>query len=580
MKKQFLKIVTLALLVSGLSSCDLFGDKGSANTANYIEITTASDLIQMNKSSSNYKLINDIVIPSDEWTPITEFTGILEGNNYSISNIKISSLGVDGLGFFGNLKGGTVKNLTLKDVNITGSNAGGLVGKSSLSTVIDNVSVYGTVGKSIGYNIGGIVGYTEPGITMTNCTNYATVLGGETVGGVVGYSAKKVSNSNAMKSTFKNLTNKGNVNGVEGVGGIIGAFNQDYEYGSSVELCKNDGVVMGTDGVGGIVGGIEPKRQSSTNIYVNITSCENRKSVEGITKVGGILGAGGTFLDTISNCENYGKVTGSEEVGGIGGWVDHRSYIENCSNAANISGKVVLGGIVGSGGNISNCQTTSGYSVNTTGGSVSVTSTNGPKYDNGTFVGGIAGYGNEIIGCTNNMNVTSNNSTSGTTLYCIGGVAGLSIGNLKNNINNGKVNIDSTSDAVGGVSGRHAINLAGKDFVVQANQNKASVTGGKRVGGLIGYFYNFQYYAGGWKYYYNKCTVVSNENRGDITGLSGETAGLIAHAAAENSKTAITLTSNANYGNITSNVGKAAQIVYTNSNVTVDASNEAGGSII
>ena len=84
--------------------------------------------------------MNDIDLSSySNWDPIGDdsagFTGVLDGNGYTISNLTINRPDEDGVGLFAiigdpsTMSGGEVRNLGIECVDIVGNTGvGGLVG--------------------------------------------------------------------------------------------------------------------------------------------------------------------------------------------------------------------------------------------------------------------------------------------------------------------------------------------------------------------------------------------------------------------------------------------------------------------
>ena len=97
----------------------------------------------------------------------TPFTGVFDGNGYTISNLTISGKGF--LGLFGRLESGAeIKNLGVVDVDIIGSddNVGGLVGYNS--GTLSNIYITGSVGGK--NDIGGLVGNNSGGVVVNSTT--------------------------------------------------------------------------------------------------------------------------------------------------------------------------------------------------------------------------------------------------------------------------------------------------------------------------------------------------------------------------------------------------------------------------
>lgn len=152
--------------------------------------------------SGSYFLVNDIEIPEEtEWIPIgatgttdaspTPFSGELDGNGYSIKNLKITT-GGDLKGLFGTLTNATVTNLTLEvDININKRQVGAVAGSMQGETLIERVAVRGSIEGL--ENVGGIVGRVQTDNNypyynkIRNCYVNATVKS-QTMqaGGIVG----------------------------------------------------------------------------------------------------------------------------------------------------------------------------------------------------------------------------------------------------------------------------------------------------------------------------------------------------------------------------------------------------------
>lgn len=221
------------------------------------EAGSASELIEALSNNENVKLSGNIDLSEIAWTPIAEYSGILDGNGYAIKNLT----GENGL--FDKISGATIKNLTLENVNITatsyhtGAVAGYAIKNSEKQTVIENVTVSGTVNGGE-YYTGGLLGADSNYDTVIkDCVNNATVVGGSNyTGGIVGYATRG--------SVITGCTNNGSVSGGSFVGGIVGfAAGDDTMANLSVVIsdCVNTGKVEVTnttvgwaDCVGGIVG--------------------------------------------------------------------------------------------------------------------------------------------------------------------------------------------------------------------------------------------------------------------------------------------------------------------------------------
>ena len=252
----------ITILATQLTSeKDSFDELYDANASYPGEANSASELLEALNGNMNVKLGADIDLTGIAWTPIASYSGNFDGAGHTISGLK----GENGL--FDELSGATIKNLNLANVDIdatsnhTGAVAGYIVKSQGKQTVIDNVTVSGTVNGG-DYYVGGLVGADSNYDTVIkNSTNNATVVAnGQQVGGIVGYATRK--------TIIENCVNNGNVTGGSFVGGIIGMASGDDdmpERSIIVKDCVNNGDVAETatgpavtwqGGVGGIIGNV------------------------------------------------------------------------------------------------------------------------------------------------------------------------------------------------------------------------------------------------------------------------------------------------------------------------------------
>lgn len=239
-------------------------------------------------NNANAVLTTNIDLESREWKPICDYSGIFNGNNYTISALKITKTASNS-GLFGNISG-EIKNITVKgDVSLSsdGSNIGGVVGVAN-GAVIYNVSSFvnisnadcelkhiggiiggietneTTVNKCIYYGsmnisnsidcIGGIVGYANKGGRINNCANVGTVTTSKSAaftGGILGY-------VNNTVATVKNCYNYGTVsngNDKTHCGAIIGyaksfgSVTNNYYLGNSASIAYGSDSVSGAEAI-------------------------------------------------------------------------------------------------------------------------------------------------------------------------------------------------------------------------------------------------------------------------------------------------------------------------------------------
>jgi filamentous hemagglutinin family protein len=162
-------------------------------STSFMLVHTGADLqnISMNEGGT-YALAGNISSGLSSFTPISFFSGVLNGQGYTISNLTINLPGVDNVGMFTNLNTSALYNFSLTNSTIIGHNnvgalaayTTGLVGDPPQGANISNVFVSATVTGN--NNVGGFVGNLGYGGTLTNVLYHGTVTGNDSVGGLVG----------------------------------------------------------------------------------------------------------------------------------------------------------------------------------------------------------------------------------------------------------------------------------------------------------------------------------------------------------------------------------------------------------
>ena len=236
------------------------------------------------------------------------FTGTFDGNGKTISGLTkplfdvssgnilnlnlVSTVGIDGNGALANiLDGGTIDSVSF---------TGDISGESDLYMGFAPVGIGGLVGLQIGATIsnsyaagtvdgdnyvGGLVGFQYVG-DISNSYATSTVTGsGDNVGGLVGFQfLGGISNSYATST----VTGSG-----DNVGGLVGFSSGTISY----SYASGD-VRGGAYDIGGLVGEV--------NLFGSITNSYATGNVEGIGKVGGLVGFSS---GTISYSYGYGEAT-------------------------------------------------------------------------------------------------------------------------------------------------------------------------------------------------------------------------------------------------------------------------------
>ena len=195
-----------------------------------------------NKDTQKARLYADIVLTSDKlgkdyrqanWTTLTSFSGVFDGNGHSISGICV--VGNKECSMFGSLYG-TVKNLTIKnscfiDTETTTYFGGGIADDMVASALIENCRLESDVYVNGGY-AGGFVGNLKGG-KVSKCSSDATVtaLSSGNAGGICGV---------MQYGTIENCRFGGTLSCTNRAGGIVSYVN--YNSGDSyVKNCYSIG---------------------------------------------------------------------------------------------------------------------------------------------------------------------------------------------------------------------------------------------------------------------------------------------------------------------------------------------------
>jgi hypothetical protein len=466
------------------------------------------------------------------------FSGVLDGNGHEISGISMSASNY-GVGLFAYLHNASISNLVISgELETTTQNyfnqdaAGALAIRSSGTLTLTGITNHSTVSGLA--KVGGLVGYVENALLVMSSSNYGTVSGSDgRVGGLVGevngdssvinsYNAGSISGSgdvggllgdagstaNVLNSSntgtvtgsgddvggllgyvydFANITsshNTGTVSGVRNIGGLIGFVD---EYDAIIFDSYNNGSVTGLNDVGGLVGEVDGD-SSVMNSY-------NSGPISGSGSVGGLLGdVGGTA--NVLNSSNTGSITGSgaygDYVGGLLGIVSQFANITSSHNTGAVSGQDATGGLIGQvyseDANIFDSYNTGSVTGtgNYVGGLIGQVREETSNIFDSYNTGSVTGTANQVgglVGYTGNANISSSyNSAAIFGSTGIGGLIGLvekSELNIFSSYNSG--NVTGLIEGVGGLVGD------GPNVVtITFSYNIGEVTGGRRVGGLVG----------------------------------------------------------------------------------------------
>ena len=298
----------------------------------YTVIKTAQQLQDIsNNLSGKYILMNDIDLTGFNWTAIGDYTnhnlgedafsGILDGNGYSINNFNQTTTDGEQCGLFNVIYNAEIKNLQISNASIKqdlgtapGANPVGILASTAASSKISHVYVTNSeITGSWGYT-GAIIGTLNNGSILENSYADVSISGSDsTVGGLVGlsYSETNEDANKILSSAFK-----GNITSSRTAGGIVG-----YADGLIIENSYSD-AVLNADSVGGIIGQLTSS-YGSHNVTINntystssITATSDSGSFIGEINSTNNLTINNSFTDT--NISPVGSdVNGTNSPGGI-----------------------------------------------------------------------------------------------------------------------------------------------------------------------------------------------------------------------------------------------------------------------
>ena len=460
------------------------GDAGASGKGNTVRIEGCSvdkAVIQAASSANTSSQIGGILGFGSEFVAAF-ITGCEVGVGGTVSIKGEHSLG--GIaGGMSNAKGGYIDSCTV------GAN-----------TVIERIAVGGNgveESPKHGTAIGGLVGFTQDSKDDTSPLT-TTFSGTSAFNGTITVS---------VEATNPSTDSDGKISCIGGIVGDMGS-GANFASGSNVTVGGNINITLAAANVGGVVG------RTNKATFIGKFNVAPNMSTENAENVGGFIGKNiGTvyiLADTTDKLENTtvgafngteitigGKIKGTSEVGGFIGVNNSGSTLNIGSNVANakpyksgtleitITASVTgshdnVGGIVGKNEGASSLGATDYATIDIVKGTIE---------QNGAIIG--ANNVGGIIGLNDGL-LTTGGGEADTT---IGGVT-LSE-EQQNKIKNLSINntgsVTGTGDYVGGVVGKldspSALRTedSGKGAIAGTFTNSGNVSGGKFVGGSLGY---------------------------------------------------------------------------------------------
>jgi hypothetical protein len=144
------------------------------------------------------------------------FTGTLDGDGYTISNLWIFRKGEQNIGLFGRAEGADISNVGLTDSDIVGQySTGGIVG-SMFGGTADNITLEDNMVRAyLSYRGGGFAGEMQQSADGVGITNTGGFVhgSGSVIGGIVGY---------MQDSSIVSSHSSASIDGGDNLGGFVG----------------------------------------------------------------------------------------------------------------------------------------------------------------------------------------------------------------------------------------------------------------------------------------------------------------------------------------------------------------------
>ncbi len=342
-------VVSQLFSFSTIENCSNYGDI-LLGGAGLVESSVASTI----RNCENHGLVKGRggmagIISSANGTNIDGCTnyGIIEVAGNNVAGIAASVGGSNGV-VENCVNAGTVRVGTYDGGGIVGSQFDGVIRNCENKGIIE----YTGEPQDHTAGIGGIVGSTQQGGEIIDCTNSAEaefLNVYSRCGGIAGF---------VNEATVMDCVNNGDITVAYAVcGGIAG------ENRGNIVTCQNHGNISGQSRIGGIVG----DNYAGVNV-ARIRFCLNTGEISGHSFIGGIAGINYSIC---SGCINRGTVryTGDgdstgEGIGGInGGLAGPAGYVLACYNTGRVEGGRKIGGVVGTAN--TNALIEASYSVGT-----------------------------------------------------------------------------------------------------------------------------------------------------------------------------------------------------------------------
>ena len=233
-------------------------------------------------------------------TETDAYTGIFDGNHYTISNIVMKSH-TSFNGLFRYLNGAMIRNLNVDNADVDGSTNNSSVASFASSSYLINVHVKNSETRGSWTNsAGGLIAEMTSHSVITNSSYSGIVSGNSSVGGLVGNGVGVHSGIIQRSSSHGTIGAYGS-----SVGGILGTTNVSHP--AILRKVSSTGL---RDGSANRTGGLCGQR---CHLYESFSSANINTSA---ANTGGLTGSGGRFYNSYVLSSS---IVGAGDVGAVGG---------------------------------------------------------------------------------------------------------------------------------------------------------------------------------------------------------------------------------------------------------------------
>lgn len=324
---------------------DYTGASFAGDTRGCVDTTSESG------ACNGYELISDIDLADfGDWLPLglclannecpELFTGIFDGNGYSIHNLNIDLTGdAFGVGLFAaigpdseirnlHIAGANIRIRDAKDARDIGAMVGfGRDGARLVSTSVTGVKINAPTATAVG----GLIGDSYKAYIGSSSVIAESLLAKDGIGGLTGFGDSAIiENSAVLVDSIK---------GENYLGGLVGDGRNVKVTSASAKIGSINGLLF----IGGLVG--DGRNAELNDIEVNINSITGTYYVGGL--IGDALAASATQAKLSIN-----RIKGDIGVGGLMGWASNAKITASSVLIGDLIGSDDIGGLIGNGSNV------------------------------------------------------------------------------------------------------------------------------------------------------------------------------------------------------------------------------------